>query len=416
MSPKGQTPQFGGEWMSKISDLLGTADKKLDQSRKFTTKELEELKKSTNTAAYLYAAFETKFKKDLEEDGVHDNEAQKPYLALAKAEWDRMEMGKVSSEILTSPELAKMNEYVSNVENLPKLKELIDNAEPEEKWRTMLMGFASQVPMLGEFMKSGGLDQALIAMGLGKFVKPKKAKEAQPATQAVAAEGKKEDKPADDKEKEDKEKKEVARKTPGSTLFMGDSITDGVTSVGKEFLKINGTVDCIAKVSMSSGWGKEQANEVAATWKDGKVKPPENAVILFGTNDLLGSADTIINNLQDIYRTLYKAGVKRIYAVTIPPHEGYGMFDRKPKTNETRHAVNDWIRGKDSNRAKPKYVHHVMDTCLEEKDGGLATNGNPERLRKTITGDNIHIDKKELAKYYQRELEIGSAEPEKQND
>ena len=112
MTPREAKPStsFGGEWMNKIADLFGSADKNLDQSRNFTPAELEALKKSTNTATSLYAAFEKKFKKDLEEDGVQGDEAQKPYLAIVKAEWDKMEMGRVSSEISASTELEKITD------------------------------------------------------------------------------------------------------------------------------------------------------------------------------------------------------------------------------------------------------------------------------------------------------------------
>jgi len=399
-------------WMNRLTDLLASPDKNLDQVKKSVKADLEKLKREREVgsiAITLYSSAENGFKKDLEEVGVM-GDAQKEYLASFKGEWDKMEMDKKTSEILASPELAAMDGFIINIQNLPKLKAIIDSANPESNWRTMLTGFASKIPGLGSFLENGGFDTILTSVGLGFLAKPKK--DAAKKDTTKPAEKKDEGQKADEK-KDKKEDKEVQRKTPGSTLFMGDSITVAMPSEGKSELKINGTIETIAKGGMSSGWGKGEA----ARWASEKrPKPPENAVILFGTNDLLGSAETIIKNLQDIYSTLYKAGVKRIYAVTIPPHQGYAMYDRSPKANETRHAVNDWLRGEAPNRPKPQYVHHLMDTCKEEKDGGLAQSGNPERLHKDFTGDNLHIVKKELAKFYQRELEIGSAEPDKKYD
>lgn len=391
----------GSEWLDKISDMFGDADKNLDQVKKSVKGDLDTLKKSKdlqNLAANLYLSAEKGFRKDLEELGI-TGDKQNEYVTLFKESWQKQEMSKKSNEILKSPELAAMDAFISKAENLPKIKGLIDSAEPQAKWQTMVSSWIGKFPGIEKYM--GNLAPILSSLGLG-FLAPAAKKLADKAK-------KKEDNPfekpkdKDGKEKpaEKKEEKETLGK-PKSTLFMGDSNTVAMTSAAKGILKVDGKIGSKAKGGESAKWGADQA-EAMAKQKPNPLKEYENVVALFGTNDLLSSSKTIIDNLKRLYKVLKDSGVK-IYAATIPPVKGgsYNKAGSYERANKTRKEVNDWIR---KTRGEGR-THRVIDLCKSEKDGGLASDKDADKLAKS--GDGIHFDKRDLAKIYQRELEKGS--------
>ncbi len=196
------------------------------------------------------------------------------------------------------------------------------------------------------------------------------------------------------------------RKTPESTLFMGDSITVALPHLSKDFLKIDGQISMLAKGSMRTNWGVAEAKRFVSQRAD-KLDDIQNAVVLFGTNDIASggpdwTAEKIHERLEEIYQIL-SGDVERIYAVTIPPFKGYKPFEKSyGHLNKKREAINDLIRAS-------KTPYHVIDLCKTESEGGLASNDDPEKLIAGISyGDKLHIKKEELAKIYQRELEIGS--------
>lgn len=386
------TPSPGSQWLDKISDMFGDADKNLDQVKKSIKGDLDTLKKSkdlNSLAANIYLSAEKGFRTDLNELGV-TGEAQAPYIAMFKENWEKAEMDTKSNEILSSPELAKMDDFITQTQNLPKLRELIDSAEPQAKWKTML----SSIPGIGKYLDQ--LAPLLSSIGLGFLVKPKGKKEAGKKTDE-----KKEDK-KDGKEKpaEGKDQKEVLGK-PKSTMFMGDSLT---VAIPHSQFKVEGKLKTVAKGGQSSRWGLEQAREMARQ-KPSPLKDYENVVVLFGTNDLLSKPENIIDNLKNLYKTLRDAGVKNVYAVTIPPIKGYTLYDKSPRANETRKKVNEWIRKTHSEGL----THRVIDLCKTESKGGIADDKDPEKLGpKAQSGDHLHFSKQELAEIYQRELERGS--------
>lgn len=404
-----------GTWIDKISDLFGDVDKNLDQVKKSIHDDLSKLKKEKefeSLAANLYLSAEEGFKKDLEELGITSEEDQKAYLESFKQSWQKQEMGKKSAEILDSPELAAMDDFITNAENLPEVKKIIESAEPQSKWQALLAGFASQIPGLDKYVNEY-FGPVLSSIGLGFLVKPKKSDEKKDKGKKKTDEGKasgkkdaaKKDKKKGGKPSAKKESKEV-RKTPKSTIFFGDSNTVGMTARGKDILKIDGKIKSVALGGESAKWGRDQVKAMADQ-KPSPLKNYENAVILFGSNDLLAySPKKVIEFLKESYRILKKAGVKRVYAVTIPPVKGWAGYDRaKDRSYPNRREINNWIRGsKDAGLS-----HHVIDLAAKESKGGMADDGDTDKLsKKTKSADGLHFDKKLLATIYQRELEIGS--------
>ena len=383
----------GNEWLDKISDLFGDADKNLDQVKKSVQGDLDTLKKSkdlNSLAANLYLAAEKGFKTDLTELGII-GEAQTPYIAMFKENWQKAEMDTKSNEILKSPELAAMDDFITQTQNLPKLRQLIDSAEPQAKWQSMLSG----IPGIGKYIDQ--FAPFLSSIGLGFLIKPKSKKEEKEKEKEKQKSPF--SKPGEDEEKADEEKEVLGK--PKATMFMGDSLTVGIPS---SELKIEGKMKTVAEGGQSSRWGLEQAQKMAAQ-KPSPLKDYENVVVLFGTNDLLSKPENIIDNLKNLYKTLKDGGVKNVYAVTIPPIKGYTLYDKSPRSNTTRKKVNEWIRG---SRGKG-LTHRVIDLCKTEGKGGLADEKDPEKLgKKAQSGDNLHFSKKVLAGIYQRELEKGS--------
>ncbi len=196
------------------------------------------------------------------------------------------------------------------------------------------------------------------------------------------------------------------RKTPKSTLFMGDSITVALPHLGKDFLNIDGQISMLAKGSMRTNWGVAEAKKFVSQRVD-TLDDIQNAVVLFGTNDVASggpdwTAERIHERLEEIYQIL-SGDVERIYAVTIPPFKGYKPFENNyGHLNRKREAINKLIRAS-------KTPYHVIDLCKTESEGGLASDADPERLIAGISyGDKLHIKKTVLAEIYQRGLEIGS--------
>ena len=174
------------EWMDKISDLMGNADKGLDQVKKSIQSDLEKLRGESNLESLsvnLFQKAEAGFKKDLYELGVPKN-AQAEYLKLFKETWEKEEMSKKSKEILNSPELKAMNQFISDMENLPKLKEVIDSAKPRAKWQTLL----EKIGIDPEFVRP-----ILSFLGLGWLVGSKEKKEEDETNKDSQSENKKQD-------------------------------------------------------------------------------------------------------------------------------------------------------------------------------------------------------------------------------
>ena len=316
------------------------------------------------------------------------------------------------AEVMGSPEMKAIDDFIGNLDNLPILKDIGLSSEPIKKFMGMLKEWAKKVPGLDTGV-SEYFGPILSAIGLDFLIPKKGDKETDENETKKTGRDTKTDKTK--KEATEKENTETADnkpaesqdvlKTPGSTLFMGDSLTVGMTSASKDVLEINGPVETVAKKGKSSAWGLRKAKELAEQ-DPSPLKNYENTVVLFGSNDLLAeNPQTVISNLEKIYKTLKKAGVKNIYAVTIPPVKGYGPYDQSPRANENRKIFNKWIRS----TPNKGLTHRVIDLCKTESEGGLASNDDPDKLAKTAgSGDGLHFDKKKLGSIYQRELQTGT--------
>lgn len=418
-NPSSGTPDFLGQ----LGSWFETADKGLDQAGKSVEKkreELEALKRAgrlDRLAVNIREAYLEGFREDLREDGVIGEEKQRPYLNAVLNAWDKEQMNKKSEIILNSPELIAIEEFSRKVENLPLLQKLMAEAEPQQKWQALLAGYIEKVPGLEKLLGNSQISTFLSSMGLG-FLMPQKNKEETeentegkkaPEEEKTEGEAKEEsDKEASDKERPDKEQEanEVIPQRPKSTIFFGDSNTVAMTSKAKDILDVDGKIQSHASGGQSVKWGFEEIEKMADQ-KPSPLKDFENAVILFGTNDLLAFSPTQIQDyLKRSYLKLKEAGVKNVYAVTIPPFGSYGPYNKTEKAENTRTAVNEWIRKKAKKEGK---VHHVIDLAAREKEGGIADNDKSSKLCEDAhSGDGIHFDKKLLARVYQRELEYGS--------
>ena len=404
-----------GEIMDKITGFFDKADRHFDQITKTIQKDRDKLRKEKNLenlAASLYLSFEKGLRKDLMENNV-ENEAQAPLLAIAKEAWKDKQMDRQAAEVLNSPELKGMAEFVSHIENLPKLKECIESADPKANWEIMLAGIFGENSGLSENVRQY-FGPVLSLLGLDSLI-PKDADEREEnktANQDDAKGGKPEGETQTPAETD--ESSEVRRETPKATCFVGDSNTLNMTRQAREDLKIDGNI----MEKAVKGQGSEEAAKAAERMAEMDPSPLEgyeNAVVLLGTNDLLTKDPSLITGyLERAYRALKKAGVKHIYAATIPPVGGYPRYDRaKARVKENRTKINEWIRKTQENRLS----YQVIDLAAREKDGGMADNDDPEKLcRSAHSGDGVHFDKKMLARIYQRELEIGTgkASPERE--
>jgi hypothetical protein len=399
-------------YLEKAGELIGEADKGLDQTKKAI---LEKMKKEGNlkkVASNFYSAAEEGLRADMNEWGIY-GEAQEAYLKVVREKWEQGNKEARAKEIMESPELSGLDDFINDLENLPKLKQAMESAEPIAVWEAKLKGYASQIPGLDQLVDEY-FEPFMKSLGLGFFLskKKKKPKEETGAEPEGAEADKKEGENTTEDEQENgtEQDESVAEsnetmKKPGATFFLGDSLTLNLTSAAKDVLDINGKIDSKAKHGANSLWGLEKAKELAAKEKN-PFKDMENAVILFGSNDLTNpNPQATIDHLQEIYKTLKDAGVKNIYAVTIPPFKGYSDFSDKPEANENRKFINQWIR----KSQEAGFSDHVIDLCLTEEKGGLASNEDPEKLADSANaGDNLHVNKTALAAIYQRELEKGT--------
>lgn len=316
------------------------------------------------------------------------------------------------AEVMGSPEKKAIDDFIGNIDNMPILKKIGLSSEPVKKFMEMMKEWTKKVPGLDTGI-SEYFGSILSAVGLDFLIPKKKDEKTDENKTKKAKKDTKTDKTKKDAEaEEDKEtadnkpaESQDVLETPGSTLFMGDSLTVGMTSASKDILEINGPVETVAKKGRSSAWGLRKAKELAEQ-DPSPLKNYENAVVLFGSNDLLAEdPQMVISNLEGIYRTLKEAGVKNIYAVTIPPVKGYGPYDENPRANENRKVFNEWIK----TTTDKGLTHRVIDLCKTESEGGLANNDDPDKLgRGAGSGDGLHFNKQKLGAIYQRELQAGT--------
>lgn len=184
---KGSEKTQGNELLGKLTDIFSKTDKGLDQVKKSVQEDLNSLKREKNfenLATNLYWSALEGFVKDLEELGIY-GEQQTEYLHEFESKWETMSMKSKAKEIVESPELKGLDEFITEIENLPKLQEVMASAEPKAKWHSMLDGIA--IKYLGykpgdpesETMMAGVKEWLASTFGLGFLVK--KGAEAKPA-------------------------------------------------------------------------------------------------------------------------------------------------------------------------------------------------------------------------------------------
>ena len=195
------------------------------------------------------------------------------------------------------------------------------------------------------------------------------------------------------------------QKKPGSTVFLGDSIT---TELTKQKFDLNGEVAEIAEGSQTVNWilsrlGITQSGVDEQTVKTNreKIKSSRNVVLLIGTNDVGGNTEA-----KDIFEKIQQAwkGIKEInpniklFACTIPPQGAQNLVEEK------RIALNEMIRNASSDYGT------LIDFAKRESEGGLADNDKENELAENMRGDNVHPKDEKLAAIYQKALnEHGNA-------
>jgi len=394
--------------MSTFTTFFDKADKRFDQIAKTVKKDRDELRKEENLerlAVNLYGSFEKGLKKDLSENNV-EGSSQVALVAIAKKAWEDQEMGRQAKEIVESPELGKINDFVTHIENLPRLKECIESADPKANWQVMLAGILGGTSGVNDFF-----GPVLSALGLdfltSKDEKEKEKKdESAKASEATSSNDEDEENQSTEsaeKTEEVNECKETVRLTPKSTVFFGDSNTWKMTTVAKGCIDVEGEVLEKAIGGEHSKWGAEEAERLADQ-NPSPLKKYENAVVLLGSNDLLMYTPTEVTDfLTRTYKALKRGGVKHVYAATIPPVKGTKGYGARAIKNQK--TINEWIR----KTPEEGLAYRVIDLAAKEKDGGMADNNDPDKLCSAAhSGDGLHFDKNLLASRYQEALELGT--------
>lgn len=403
MTKPKSTPLGGEDILGQISDMFSTSDKNLDQVKKYlqaSKAELEKLREEgnlTDLAANMYRIAENGLRADLKENGVISETEQEPYIAEFKRLWEEMEMNRQSAEIMNSPELAAMDDFIGRAENLPKLKELIETAEPQAKWQTMLAGFLGNFPELEKYL-GGDLRGLLSSLGLGFLMPAKREKTGQTKGDKEQNTSKNEAEKNNEEEAEsvsdgplDGPEKVPEDFKPGKTLVLGDSHYEVFgADMNKNLREKMNATEIVAKGAMQSGWGLSQLESRPVEF----FADFENVVIGFGSNDM-GSKDTageIWGRLRRIIGILRekKPDIKIIIA-TVPPAKGNQSGEWLTDfegVEKKREELNMFIK-EAQNRG---LIQGVMDLAAKKKDGGLANDADPSTLDENFRrpGDKVH--------------------------
>lgn len=175
--------------------------------------------------------------------------------------------------------------------------------------------------------------------------------------------------------------------TPQQVYVLGDSLAIGFGSNGSNMTdKLSSMLGPLWEVRNRSVGGNTTAQMLARLEKDIFLNQDANAkyvVVWGGTNDVYKSVkpEETENNLQTIYSTIKKAGIK-VVAVNVPPSKTSPTWteDKQTATNE----INAWI----ANKAVDVDYKIDVYTLLE----------NPE-LKDTMSplyhgGDYLHLNER----------------------
>ncbi|MGV8875506.1 MAG: SGNH/GDSL hydrolase family protein [Rhodococcus sp. (in: high G+C Gram-positive bacteria)] len=170
-------------------------------------------------------------------------------------------------------------------------------------------------------------------------------------------------------------------------LYVGDSLTDGTKNLLGQlgnYPNAHALRDAVCPIVLgNSGIKVDDYMNIPTTdyvytkWGLGNGVVPDYAVVMAGINDIifLGFTDVEIQNkLVAFWNRLRAFGIKRIYAITLPPAGATGAVETQ------RLNVNAWLRG------KPAGLAGVFDGDRALKDATTAAN-----LDATYnSGDGLH--------------------------
>lgn len=170
-------------------------------------------------------------------------------------------------------------------------------------------------------------------------------------------------------------------------LYVGDSLTDGTKNLLGQignYPNAHALRDAVCPIVLgNSGIKVDDYMNIPTTdyvytkWGLGAGVVPDYAVVMAGINDIifLGFTDVEIQNkLVAFWNRLRAFGIKRIYAITLPPAGATGAVETQ------RLNVNAWLRG------KPAGLAGVFDGDRALKDATTAAN-----LDATYnSGDGLH--------------------------
>jgi lysophospholipase L1-like esterase len=179
---------------------------------------------------------------------------------------------------------------------------------------------------------------------------------------------------------------EIAKKGDVDLLFLGDSITDGWRSRGKDVWdKTYGSLK-----AANFGIGGDQTQHVLWRLQNGELDgiKPKLAVLMIGTNNLRGNTDEeIVDGIKAIIAELHKHTPEtKLLLLGIFPR---GMKADDPNRGRLKH-INSIIAGLDDGGKTIKYLD-IGDKFLEA-DGTLPKTIMPDALHPNAKGYEIWAD------------------------
>jgi hypothetical protein len=164
----------------------------------------------------------------------------------------------------------------------------------------------------------------------------------------------------------------------GSTLFVGDSMMVGTTSL----VPVDGERREVAKVGAPSTWALANVTPES-------LRGIRNMVVLTGVNDIGGrGAEAIADTVVAIWKKGLAVGA-RVYGATLPPFKGWSAFQPIASFEAKRRSLNESLRRKAAE----------LGVIILPLDQLLADSSDPERLSlEADSGDHLHPKKGVLAK------------------
>ncbi len=179
---------------------------------------------------------------------------------------------------------------------------------------------------------------------------------------------------------------EIAKKGGVDLLFLGDSITDGWRSRGKDVWEKN----YASLKAANFGIGGDQTQHVLWRLQNGELDgiKPKLAVLMIGTNNLRGNTDEeIADGVKAIVAELHKRTPETKLLLL-------GVFPRGEKADDPNRGrikhINETIAKLDNGGKTVKYLD-IGDKFLQP-DGTLPKNVMPDGLHPNAKGYEIWVD------------------------